>query len=370
MKIAYLSRGGNVYDRRFLEKMVERGHEAYFISYFPGEKVDVEGVESYFYDYRSMYRFKIFISFQTALHLRKLLKHICPDILHTGWIPDMGYFGALSGFNPTLAMPWGSDILLKPYESRVIMWKTQYALRHANMITCDCELVKNKIIQLSGCSPDKIVIFPWGIDLQTFRPSDTGLRVREKLGWHGNKILIMTRSMDKPLYGHSFFIKALIAIIQEVPETRVIFLGSGMLESEFRKTIIELGLKEYIYFAGFVNDVTMAEYLNAADVYVSAAISDGSSCSLLEAMASQLPVVVTDAPANFEWVDDGVNGFIVPRKDSNVLADQLIKLLKNENLQRKMGQCNLEIAIDRADWENNFNILEGIYKDLVSKTKR
>ena len=80
--------------------------------------------------------------------------------------------------------------------------------------------------------------------------------------------------------------------------------------------------------------------------------------------------MVTDAAANLEWIEDRVNGFIVPKKDSSVLADRLIKLLNNKNLQRKMGQCNLEIAIDRADWENNFNILEGIYKDLVSKTKR
>jgi len=80
--------------------------------------------------------------------------------------------------------------------------------------------------------------------------------------------------------------------------------------------------------------------------------------------------VVTDAAANLEWIEDRVNGFIVPKKDSSVLADRLIKLLNNKNLQQEMGRRNLAIAIERADWENNFNILEGIYKDLVSKTKR
>lgn len=171
MKIAYLSRGHSVYDRRFMGKMVERGHKVYFISYFPGEKVKVEGVENYFYDYTSMHRINRFISYQTALHLRKLLKNICPDVLHTGWIPDMGFFGALSGFHPTLSMPWGSDILIKLDLSRFLRRITGFTLRRADMITCDCQLVKNRIIELAGCSPDRIVIFPWGIDLQTFRPS-------------------------------------------------------------------------------------------------------------------------------------------------------------------------------------------------------
>ena len=76
MRIAYLSRGNEVWDRRLLEKIVERGHETYFISYFPAEKVNVEGVENHFYDYRSMHPFPIFLSFQTALHLKKILKII------------------------------------------------------------------------------------------------------------------------------------------------------------------------------------------------------------------------------------------------------------------------------------------------------
>jgi len=179
MKIAYLSRGNNVYDRRFMAKMVERGHKVYFISYFPGEKVEVKGVENYHYDYTSMHHFPRLVSIQTALHLRKLLKNISPDVLHTGWIPDMGFFGALSYFHPTLSMPWGSDILLKPDESRLLKWGTRYTLRRADMITCDCEFVKNRIIELSGCSSDKIVVFPWGIDLQTFHPSEAGSRIRE-----------------------------------------------------------------------------------------------------------------------------------------------------------------------------------------------
>ena len=79
--------------------------------------------------------------------------------------------------------------------------------------------------------------------------------------------------------------------------------------------------------------------------------------------------MVTDAAANLEWIEDRVNGFIVPKKDSSVLADRLIKLLNNKNLQQEMGRRNLAIAIERADWEKNFDILEDIYRNLVNNRK-
>ena len=113
----------------------------------------------------------------------------------------------------------------------------------------------------------------------------------------------------------------------------------------------------------------MAEYYNASDIYVSTSLSDGTSVAMLEAMACGLPVVVSDVPSNYEWIDNGINGYIITRKDSSVLAERIIKLLNNENLQQEMGQRNLQIAKERADWEKNFDILEGIYQNLVSNSK-
>lgn len=365
MRIAYLSRGNSVYDRRFLEKMLERGHKVYFISYHPSEKVKVEGVENYFYNYPVMFRFPFARAFQVSFHLRKLLKQLGPDVLHTGWIPDHGFFGALCGFKPTLSMPWGSDILIKPKESFMQKIITGFTLRRADKITCDAEFVKKEIVRISGCLSDKVIVFPWGIDLKTFCPLDGKSVIRENLGWQDKKILIMTRSMEKPLYGHETFISALPAIIEKIPDTRIILVGDGLLKEKIKKQVIALNLKNYIYFAGWVNEGKMAEYLNAADIYVSASISDGTSCSLLEAMACKLPVVVTDIPANREWVVDGINGYLVPIKDVNMLSSTIIKILKNEQSWESFGIKNRKIVEAKADWENNFSILEEIYTKLV-----
>ncbi len=364
MRIAYLSQGNSVYDRRFLEKMVERGHEPHFISYHPRQPVEVEGVRNYFYDYYTMHRFKHLVMLQTAWHLRKLFGIIKPDVLHTGWVQDHGFLGALSGFHPTLSMPWGSDVLIRPYDSTLAMWRARFTLRRADMITCDAQSVKDQIIKLSGCPSNKIVVFPWGIDLKTFRPECSG-EVRKRLGWDHKKVLICTRNFDIRVHGVEYLIHAVPAVFERRPDVRVILVGTGPLEHEYRELVSELGLDDVVHFAGWLNEIQMAEHLKAADVYVSTSLSDGTSASLLEAMACGLPVVVTDVPSYFEWIEHGVNGYIVPRKDETRLAEALVKLLESPQPQKEMGERNLQVARERADWDKNFNILEDVYKSLV-----
>jgi len=363
MKIAYLSQGDSCYDRRFLEKMLERGYKVYFISYSPGEKVNVQGVKNFHYDYTTMHSFKHLLMIQSALHLRKLLNVIKPDILHTGWVQDHGLIGALSGFHPTLSMPWGSDVLIKPYNSIWSKWITRFTLKRADMITCDAQSVKDQIIKLSDCISNKIVVFPWGIDLKTFRPDNSG-KVRKELGWDNKKVLICTRNFDIRVHGVEYLILAVPVVLERCPDVRVILVGSGPLEHEYRELVSSLGLDKIVYFAGWLDEIQVAEHLNSADIYVSSSLSDGTSSSLLEAMACGLPVVVTDVPSNFEWIKDGVNGYIVPRKDKSRLTEAIVALLENARLQKEMGKPNVQIASDRADWERNFSILEEIYRRL------
>ena len=177
----------------------------------------------------------------------------------------------------------------------------------------------------------------------------------------------MTRSFNSTIYGHDYFINALPEVIRKAPDTRTIFVGSGTLKTHYEEKINNMGLNSYVYFAGKVNEQEMADYLNTADIYITTSLSDGTSCSLLEAMACRLPVIVSDAPSYFEWVQDGSNGFIVPRKDSSTLAKRIIELLNNDSLRLDMGIKNYYIAQERADWEKNFDILEGIYRKLTGR---
>jgi glycosyltransferase involved in cell wall biosynthesis len=376
MKIAFLANGNSVYDHRFLLKMVERGHQPTLVSYWP-HRIDADfgNLPVVHYDPRLPALFGprvgwyVRIAMVTA-HLRWTLRKIRPDILHTNWVQSNGLYGLLSGFHPVLSMPWGSDILIRPEHSRRDKLIAQLVIRDADMVTCDCDLVKQRIIELAGIPGGRVTVFPWGVDLSVFRPDNTRQKMLDQLGWTDKKIIIMTRNFTKELYGHEYLLRAVPDILGQVPDARVVFIGAGPLLDKYGVVVDDLRLREHVFFAGSVTETMMANWLNAADVYVSTSLSDGSSASLMEAMACGVPVVVSDAPANLEWVEDGVNGFIVTRKDSVALAQRLVAILEDESSAVKMGERNREIAQQRADWNKNFDRLEQTYHKLVNRQKR
>jgi len=231
------------------------------------------------------------------------------------------------------------------------------------MILIDCLTGREEIIRLSGYPKNKIAVFPWGIDLRKFNPEIDGLEIRSNLGWQDKKVLIMTRNF-KPVYGIEYFIGALPRIIERVPDVRVIFCGEGPLEGKLKALTEEKRIKEYVYFPGSVRNDDLPKYLAAADIYVSSSSSDGTSLSLLEAMACGLPVVVSDVPANLEWIKNGVNGFVVPREESTVLGDRIVELLRNKELRSEFSKKNASTAKEEADWDKNFEKLAGMYQQL------
>lgn len=368
MKIFYLTNGESVHDERFLKKMIEQGYEIYLVSYSK-DKIpkEIPGLKKIIYKplVPSFIPFSIYFNYFPFgfLHLKYLIRKYKPDILHAGWVQHYGFISALSGFHPLVIIPWGSDILIEPHKSILHRMLTKYALNRADMISCDADFVKDEIVRISGYPEEKIVVFPQGIDQKIFNENVDGKEIREKQGWMNKKILIMARTF-KPVYGIEFFLQAMTEVVKKVPDVRVLMCGDGPLRDEFIDFVIKNSLSEYIHFSGNVKNEDLPKYYNAADIYVSSSLSDGTSLALLESMACGLPSVVTDVPAILEWVKDGENGFIVPRKNSTVLAEKLIELLNNDNMRREFGMKNLAIAKERANWDDNFMKLVHIYDKL------
>lgn len=370
MRILYFTKGGSIHDYRFLTKLVQEGYDCHYVYLFPrGKRWEVKGVKSYCLNQGYHEKGLLFYLLRKALpaynKFKKLLRETKPDIVHAGWIPSVGFMAALSHYHPLLLMPWGSDVLIFPQISPIHKNIVKYAIKHADMITCDAEEVKKRIIEIADYPEEKITTFPWGIDLGIFYPSaEDRLRVRHKLGWSDKKILVMTRTFS-PVYGIEYFLRALPKVIEKVPQVRALLIGTGPLKSHFHRIVDELKISNEVLFLGQIANTDLARYLNAADVYVTSSLSDGTSLCLLEAMACALPIVVTDVPAILEWVQDGVNGLVVPRKSTEQLAEKISYLLQNEDLARQMGKRNFEIAQERANWDKNFRKLEEIYATLM-----
>jgi len=117
---------------------------------------------------------------------------------------------------------------------------------------------------------------------------------------------------------------------------------------------------------GKLNVDELIVQLQSADIYVSASLSDGSSISLLEAMACGLAPIVSDIPGNREWVTESDNGWLFPPTDIKHLADVMAQAAADLKESRCIGEKNIEIVRSRADWRrNNALLLEG-YRMVVS----
>jgi len=380
LRICYLGDCTHIHDLRFVTKLVERGYDTHVVT-FVQNHVEVEGAKYYKIPFPSLFFRSPRMLWRSRKALREVLLAVKPDVLHAGWIPTYGFLAATSGFHPFLLMPWGSDILLKRDDlfsfkhlsilNKVVSryaarYATRYAIRKADMITCDAEHVKKEIVKLSGYPEDRIIIFPWGIDLKRFNPEVDSSRIRAQLGWKRNKILIMTRNLE-PVYGIEYFLEALPHIVKEHPKTRVILCGDGSLRNKLEQLVRDNGLTNHVHFAGFVKNEDLPEYLGAADVYVSSSLSDGTSLSLLEAMGCGLPVVVTDLPTNREWVKHAQSGYLFQKANSHELGERITELLGNPTLRARLGEQNVKIAKERADWDKNFGKLEKIYQHLAKR---
>jgi glycosyltransferase involved in cell wall biosynthesis len=109
----------------------------------------------------------------------------------------------------------------------------------------------------------------------------------------------------------------------------------------------------------------MPNLLSQSDIYVSTSPYDGTSVSLLEALASGAFPVVVDNPSNRAWIVDGDNGFLVPKEDENLLAKKILEAIRDDKLLGKAYEKNRNIAEQKAYWKENIKKVTELYQNAL-----
>lgn len=288
--------------------------------------------------------------------LRRALRSFKPDIVHGHFAVNYGTWAVLAGGAPTVVSAWGSDLFVGPYKSRLQGWKVRTALRRADAVTANSPELADAAISF-GAASDKVHLIVFGVDTDRFKPAhnSTGSALPR---------LLSTRQL-KPIYRVHDLIDAAAEISHDF---ELDIASTGPELEKLTSRVTAAGLEDRVRFLGWVDDDDLPELYRRADIYVTVSESDSMSVSLLEAMATGLPAVATDIPANRPWVGvAGEGGYLVPVGDTTAIAQAVDQLLADEALRRKMGVRNRDLACTRGDWNREVDKMLDLYGVLLQR---
>ena len=129
----------------------------------------------------------------------------------------------------------------------------------------------------------------------------------------------------------------------------------------------ELGIQDHVQFLGNVPHAQLPDYYRNADLFVFPSVSRAEAFGLvvLEAMASGLPVIVSNLPGVRTLVEEGVNGFKVPVNDPQTLAQRIRELMEDKSLCSNMGQKSREKVLESYAWDKAISRIERVYQDIL-----
>lgn len=235
----------------------------------------------------------------------------------------------------------------------------------ADLTTQVSEAGKQRYIQVGAVPPHKIVYIPNGIDTSRFQPSPSVRQaVREQLGCTADAFVWLTVGRLEPVKNHLELLHAFREVAAVHPHARLLIAGQGSLQAATEQRITELGLAERVRLLGVRRDIP--DLLNAADAFVLPSLWEGMPLTLLEASATALPIVATDVGGNAEVVLEGETGYLVPVKDTEALAQAMLRVMGLSEADRiTMGQAGRAHVMQNFDLERVVDRWEALYRELL-----
>lgn len=186
-------------------------------------------------------------------------------------------------------------------------------------------------------------VVPNIVDLGRFRPEITG-------GPHAPPDIMVARNLE-PIYDNATALRAFALLIRGHPMATLTIAGTGPLESELRRLAVELGVSGRVRFTGRLDRDEMARQLRLSRVALNPSLVDNMPNSVLEALASGVPVVSTNVGGVPHIVRDGQTALLVPPGDEEAMAEALDRLLTDDALASRLALNGLS-EVKRYTWAN------------------
>lgn len=349
MRIVYLAHKNSVCMQHWAGELQKRGHDLLYLSISPLDyeiEVPSKSIDLAF----RWIHFKFWLS---RKEVEKQLSEFGCEIVHAHFSTNYGALAVNQSLCPSVVTVAGSDVLVEPKRHRMIHWANQVVFKKASFLNPVSPQLAG-IMKKEYKFETELEIFPEGVNRKLFFDSGTK---------PGRPIKIISIRNFSPVYNHELFAACIPQILRENKDVRIVFLGTGPQLAEYKK---RLQHHPQVEMSGWQPREKVAAELQSSHIYISTSLSDGASTSLLEAMATGVFPIVTDIPANRDWIEDGVNGFLVPTDDPKFLSEKIKIAIKNTELRREAALKNDQIIRERADDQKIITRLEKIYERILA----
>lgn len=355
MRICFFADSESIHTVRWCAHFKSLGHEVHLISF---KSQQVENIPTYFVDTSRISvkggNWRVLLKFR---QVKKIIKQINPDILHSLYATSYGITGALCGFKPYVITALGTDLLISPQSSRLYRILLKFAFSRAQFVTVMSDQMHIEALKL-GVEESKLMTLPFGIDPKVFNANERNVDNSEF-------VITSTRNFES-VYNIPHLLKSVAQAKPKIPNLKLNLIGTGSLKTEIENLVETLGLSENVTFYGRIPQTEIIKVLNQTHLFVSVSLSDGNNISLNEAMACETFCIATDIPANQQWIKHEENGFLVPINDVDGLAHYIEYTAANyKELQKNSLPLSRNLLQEKGIWEVNMQRMENEYKRLT-----
>ena len=373
--------GGPTYNATFLTRFLSDDFETLLIGGLPekGESDSLHILEEYGVEpilLPEMKRKPNFFSDRKALKkIKEIIAEYKPDIVHThaSKAGALGRKAALDMKVPVVVHTFHGHVFHSYFgkvKTELYKFIERKLAQKSSGIIAISDLQKQELVNTYKIATEKKVnIIPLGFDLQKFNQNLTEKRknVREKFGIAGNQVAVAIIGRLAPIKNHSLFLET-VALLQKETEKKLVFfiVGDGELRDDIAQKVSELSKNGLdIRMTSWIKDIN--EFNAGMDVICLTSNNEGTPVSIIEAQASQVPVVSTNVGGVQNVMIDNETGYIVPKNNARIFADKLLVLIENEALRNEMGQKGWAFVKERFHFERLVKEMEHYYKELLTK---
>ena len=357
----------------FIEKMrrlVRLGHKVYVIApwltFARKGSTEIDGVKVLRYYPPLFNRAKLFGINQilrfwyiraTQKRVLQLNRILTPDIIYVWQARETGFavasikekLRAPFVFRQITAWQWHFQRGVPDQKSQMKFAKTIYD--KADRIVFVSRAAVEEGITL-GLSPAKARVIGIGIETEMFKPLHSQTELRRSLEVRGNKVILFIGRINFSEKGIGYLLEAMPKILAAIPNANLVIIGGGGETDRMEKLIQELHMELRVQLVGKKPFRDLPKYLNASDVLVVPSVwVEHFGQVTIEAMSCAIPVVTSDRGGSPEINIDGETGYVVPAARSDKIAEAVIRILRDEELQKRLGLAARQRVKDNYTYE-------------------